>query len=266
MGSPGLEATIMIAGAGGDAEGPLEKKSLKSEVFELLRRRIVSGEYALGEWLRQEEIANELGVSPTPVREALDQLVAEGLAERIPYRGVRVLQLTVEEIVDAYVFRLLLEVTAARLAAYNITEEQADVLRQILRETERFLGLEDVSGYQHLNRRLHQTIAAASGNQLLARLYKLVVNRFPDWMMYGDLVEQPEIRRGAMARDFEEHRTLVVLITAHDADAASRQAMRHMRGVGQELVEWAGVPAAMLAEKEQEIDALLPDLNGLKDG
>jgi len=266
MGSSGLEEKAMIPDAWGDADGPLEKKSLKSEVFELLRRRIVSGEYALGEWLRQEEIANELDVSPTPVREALDQLVAEGLAERIPYRGVRVLQLTVEEIVDAYVFRLLLEVTAARLAAYNITPEQAEVLRDILHETERFLGLDDVSGYQHLNRRLHQTIAAASGNQLLARLYKLVVNRFPDWMMYGDLAEQPEIRRVAMARDFEEHQTLVALITSHDADAASRQAMRHMRGVGQELVDWAGVPAAMLAEKEQEIYPLLPDFDALEDG
>jgi DNA-binding FadR family transcriptional regulator len=69
-----------------------------------------------------------------------------------------------------------------------------------------------------------------------------------------------------MARDLEEHQTLVALITSHEADAASRQAMRHMRGVGQELVDWAGVPAAMLAEKEQEIHALLPDFDGLEDG
>jgi DNA-binding GntR family transcriptional regulator len=241
-----------------DDDGLLEKKSLRSEVFELLRRRIVSGEYALGEWLRQEEIANELGVSPTPVREALDELVAEGLAERIPYRGVRVLQLSSEEIVDAYVFRLLLEVTAARLSALNVTEQQAAILRDILDETEELLALDDVSGYQHLNRRLHQRIAASSGNELLARLYKLVVNRFPDWMMYGDLAEQPELRRSAMARDLEEHRTLISLITSHKADAASSQAMRHMRGVGEELIAWADVPERMLREKEQEIQAFLP--------
>ncbi len=240
--------------------GPLEKKSLRSEVFELLRRRIISGRYALGEWLRQEEIADELDVSPTPVREALDQLVAEGLAERIPYRGVRVLQLTSEEIVDAYVFRLLLEVTAARLSAHNISQEQTDALHRILRETERLLRLDDVSGYQHLNRELHQEIAAATGNQLLARLYKLVVNRFPDWMMYGDLVEQPEVRRSALQRDLEEHRVLVELITSHDADAAARQAMKHMQHVGEELVAWAGVPEAMLKEEERQIHPLLPGL------
>lgn len=248
----------MCPDAWGDDDGLLEKKSLKCEVFELLRRRIVSGDYALGEWLRQEEIANELGVSPTPVREALDQLVAEGLAERIPYRGVRVLQLTAEEIVDAYVFRLLLEVTAARLAAYNVSPEHADALHAILGKTERLLGLDDVSGYQHLNRQLHQAIAAASGNHLLARLYKLVVNRFPDWMMYGDLVEQPELRRRAMQRDLEEHQTLVALIVSREADAASQQAMKHMQGVGEELVAWAGVPEPMLKEKEREVRALLP--------
>lgn len=256
----------MVADVGSDEQGLLEKKSLRSEVFELLRRRIVSGDYALGEWLRQEEIANELGVSPTPVREALDELVAEGLAERIPYRGVRVLQLTAEEIVDAYVFRLLLEVAAARLSAYNVTDEQARALRMILDETEDFLRLDDVSGYQHLNRRLHQRIAASSGNELLAHLYKLVVNRFPDWMMYGDLAEQPELRRSAMERDLQEHRTLVALIAEHRPDAASRQALRHMQGVGEELIAWADVPEAMLREKERQIGAFLPGLAGSQDG
>jgi len=256
----------MLSDALGGEGGPLEKKSLKSEVFELLRRRIISGDYALGEWLRQEEIANELGVSPTPVREALDQLVAEGLAERIPYRGVRVLQLTAEEIVDAYVFRLLLEVTAARLAAYNISSEHADSLRAILERTERLLSLDDVSGYQHLNRQLHQAIAASSGNHLLSRLYKLVVNRFPDWMMYGDLIEQPTLRRSAMERDLEEHRSLVELITSHEADAASRQAMMHMQAVGEELIAWAEIPEDLLQEKEREIKALLPKPSESDDG
>jgi DNA-binding GntR family transcriptional regulator len=62
----------------------IRKKSLKDEVFELLHNRIITGEYSSGEWLRQEEISTQLGVSQTPVREALDRLVSEGLAERTP--------------------------------------------------------------------------------------------------------------------------------------------------------------------------------------
>jgi DNA-binding GntR family transcriptional regulator len=242
-----------------ETSGPLEKKSLKEEVFQLLRRRVVGGDYALGEWLRQEEIANELDVSPTPVREALDQLVAEGLAERIPYRGVRVPQLTEEEIADAYVLRLLLESVAVRLAAHHISDEQADALQAMLLSTQRLLESDDVSSYQQLNRQLHRGIVSASGNRLLVRLYELVINQFPDWMMYGGMMDQPDLFRSALRRDFEEHHILIELIRHHEIQAASRQVVKHMHAVGEELVAFTGVSADLLSDKEREIRALLPD-------
>ena len=74
------------------ADQTLRRKPLKDEVFDVLHQDILSGKYAAGAWLRQEEIARRLGVSMTPVREALDLLVAAGLAERVAYRGVRILQ------------------------------------------------------------------------------------------------------------------------------------------------------------------------------
>ena len=83
----------------------LQKRLLPDEVFELLHNKIVAGQYRLGRWLRQEELASELGVSPTPIREALDRLVSAGLAQRFPYGGVRVLQPTTEQIVEAYALR-----------------------------------------------------------------------------------------------------------------------------------------------------------------
>ena len=68
------------------------KRPLKEDVFDTLVEKIISGQYKPGKWLRQEEIASQLDVSMTPVREALDLLAAAGLAERVPYRGVRVPQ------------------------------------------------------------------------------------------------------------------------------------------------------------------------------
>jgi DNA-binding GntR family transcriptional regulator len=88
--------------------GLFQRKPLKEEIFEILHKRVIAGEYPSGEWLRQEDIASQLGVSQTPVREALDLLVSAGTAERVPYRGVRVLQLTANEIIDSYSLRLLL--------------------------------------------------------------------------------------------------------------------------------------------------------------
>src|SRR5512143_177381 len=85
------------------------RKPLKEEVFDVLHERILAGEYPAGQWLRQEEISSRLGVSMTPVREALDLLVSAGLAERVPYRGVRVFKPDVPEILNSYSMRLLLE-------------------------------------------------------------------------------------------------------------------------------------------------------------
>src|SRR5512145_2350390 len=116
-------------------ERELTHKPLKEEVYDALHRQIIAGKYKPGDWLRQEDIASQLGVSQTPVREALDLLVSSGLAERIPYRGVRVLKLTTEEIVDSYVLRLLLESTAVAATARIRTDEQLAALYRIVEKT-----------------------------------------------------------------------------------------------------------------------------------
>src|SRR4030065_1282409 len=95
----------------------LRKRSLTDEVYDFLYGKIIAGKFSAGDWLRQEDISNQLGVSQTPVREAFDRLVASGLAERVPFRGVRVPTLEPKEIVVAFLMRLVLETLAARLAA-----------------------------------------------------------------------------------------------------------------------------------------------------
>jgi DNA-binding GntR family transcriptional regulator len=95
----------------------VNRKPLKAEVFDVLHENILSGQYPAGSWLRQEEISKRLGVSMTPVREALDLLVSTGLAERVAYRGVRVLRPSSPDILDSYEMRLLLEGAGARAAA-----------------------------------------------------------------------------------------------------------------------------------------------------
>src|SRR5512135_169558 len=112
----------------------VQRKSLKEEVFEILHSRIIAGQYSAGEWLRQEDISSQLGVSMTPVREALDLLVSAGLAERVPFRGVRILEPSSKEIVNSYTMRLLLEAAAVFGAARSISGAQVGQLRSILHE------------------------------------------------------------------------------------------------------------------------------------
>ena len=79
----------------------LQKRPLKEDIFDILHEKIISGNYKQGDWLRQEEIASQLGVSMTPVREGLDLLVSAGLAERVPYRGVRVREMSSKDVGEA---------------------------------------------------------------------------------------------------------------------------------------------------------------------
>src|SRR5512147_407663 len=98
----------------------IQKRPLKEDIFDVLHEKIISGVYKQGDWLRQEDIATQLGVSMTPVREGLDLLVSAGLAERVPYRGVHVREISPKDMVEAYGLRLVLEAVIAQEAAKNI--------------------------------------------------------------------------------------------------------------------------------------------------
>ena len=111
-------------------------RPLADSAFESLRDAVIDGRLEAGQWLRQKALAQELGVSQMPVREALKRLVAEGLADRIPYKGVRVAEFSPKDIVDICTNRLVLESLAVRLATPLITAEEVERLKDNLREVE----------------------------------------------------------------------------------------------------------------------------------
>ena len=231
----------------------VRKKSLKEEVFELLHQRIVAGRYEPGEWLRQEEIATQLGVSQTPVREALDLLVSVGLAERVPYRGVRVPEPSPEDMIDAYVLRLVLESTAARLAAANITPDQLAVLNVTLENTRTLTRLEDMSRQRQMNKQFHLLIAEAAHNSLLSKMYEMLAHTFPYWRLYEYMFRHPELLETSLGREYQEHRALLEAIAARDGDLAAHQAAAHIRNLSDELVAFLGVPEDLLRLREAQL-------------
>ncbi|MEI6290762.1 MAG: GntR family transcriptional regulator [Chloroflexota bacterium] len=231
----------------------LERKSMREEIFDVLHKRIISGNYAPGEWLRQEDISTQLGVSQTPVREALDSLVSSGLAERIPYRGVRVLQLTTEEIVDSYAMRLLLESTAAAASARNRSQDDIVKLYEMLKKTGDLKTLNDMSAQMQINREFHHAIVAASGNVLLTRLYDITSHHFPDWMLYEYMFRYPALLVPSLTKEHEEHRAIVDSIAAGDAELVAQNVFVHIKNLGLELVQYLKIPQDMLLEKENNL-------------
>jgi GntR family transcriptional regulator, rspAB operon transcriptional repressor len=244
---------MVVETDGGMTDGMLRKKSLRDEVYELLQNRIVSGKFAPGEWLRQEEIASQLGVSQTPVREALDLLVSNGLAERVPYRGVHVISLSQREIVEAYIMRLVLETLIARLAACNRTPERLTTLLELLSASENLTRLEDMPELREVNKALHKQVALASGNTLLASLYEITANKFPDWMLYEYMFRRPDILMSTLAKEHAEHQALISAIADQNPDDAARAAARHVRELGDQLETFLGVSRELLEAAEQQI-------------
>src|SRR5215207_5763547 len=112
----------------------IQKRPLKEDIFDVLHEKILAGIYKPGDWLRQEDIATQLGVSMTPVREGLDLLVSAGLVERVPYRGVQVREISPRDVVEAYGLRLILEAMIAQESARNITNAQLRTLEGMIEE------------------------------------------------------------------------------------------------------------------------------------
>ena len=240
----------------GEAE-TIQKRPLKEDVFDALHEKIVSGRYKPGEWLRQDDIATGLGVSMTPVREALDLLVAAGLAERVPYRGVRVREMVTRDVVEAYGLRLILEAIIAREAAKNITPEQVKVLEKMLAEMGRNQSLKDLSHIRQLSREFHSIIAESSNNELLVKVYAVVANAFPDWLLYEAIFRKPELLKSSMDDMQREHAAILDALKKRDPDKAVQKSIDHLMESGKWLAEYLDVPAELIREKEEQASFLL---------
>ncbi len=235
------------------AEKELTHKPLKEEIFDALHRQIIAGKYGPGDWLRQEDIAGQMGVSMTPVREALDLLVASGLAERVAYRGVRVREMSPKDVADAYGLRLLLEVTIAQEAARNITAEQIKTLEKMMVEMQKHGTLDEMPLARQLAREFHNAIAEATGNDLLVKLYGVVSNAFPDWLLYEALFRHPDIVTGSMSATHDEHTAIIDALKKRDGEKTAQKSVEHLMESGKWLEEYLNIPAKLLREKENQI-------------
>lgn len=226
-----------------------QKRPLKEDIFDALLEKIISGGYKPGDWLRQEDIASQLGVSMTPVREALDLLDAAGLAERVPYRGVRVPEPSHEVIAESYVTRLLLEKAVNRAAALNREQAHVEALKRIVSQSKKLIRVDDMSASRKLSGDFHSTVAEATKNSTLIRVYKVAANSFPDWMLYQALFEHPEELEQSVKEEYEEHLAIAEAIEAQDADLAEGRAMEHIKDIGSQIVKYLGVPQELLDQK-----------------
>ncbi|HEY4211664.1 MAG TPA: GntR family transcriptional regulator [Steroidobacteraceae bacterium] len=197
--------------------------SMSDAVSDALREAILDGTIPAASWLREEDLAAELRVSRTPLREAIRRLTIEGLAIRVPNQGTQVAPVSMEDILAIYAVREFLEGLAARLAAQRGKAELHGKLRDLQQQYAKAAAADDVTGVYEVNLAFHRAIREASNNRYLENFLTLVehsVRRFGETTF-----ETP----GRMTTSVDEHEALVDAIVNHETDEAERLARAHMR-------------------------------------
>ena len=210
-------------------------RQLRKLVADQIRAAILDGRFKPGEWLRQEKVAQELGVSQMPVREALKELAAEGLIEHVPYRGVRVLALSIQDIEDLYEHRAFLESRAAELAAEQISEGEITEMKAMLAEMES-LPPEQIAQYRKVNRNFHEKIFHISRREYLIRTLTQMWEAFPTMLIgnFARTAQQPLPQRDA--HDQVEHREIMAALEAHDGERAGNAMKEHILSAAKHLI------------------------------
>lgn len=211
-------------------------RQLRNVVADRLRAAILEGFYKPGEWLRQEKLAQELGVSQMPVREALKELATEGLIEHVPYRGVRVIAFSPDDVGDLYAHRAFLEGRAAHAAAENISAEELEELKRLQTDMENHLAPESLSTYRELNRRFHQTIFMASRRDYLIRSLTQMWETFPTMLIGNFAVTAANPLPNRESPDSHEHRAIIAAIESGDAAQAEAMMRDHIFSTGEQFV------------------------------
>jgi DNA-binding GntR family transcriptional regulator len=211
----------------------LRTRSRADFVYESLRDAIWDGRIAAGERIREEEIARNLGVSRTPVREALQRLQQRGLLAFGAGRGLTVAQLSPHQVMQLYAMREILEGSAARFAAQHATETDVAILYRLQKELAN--AEPDAMLLVTLNRRFHQAIYEAAHNQYLLQTLNMLHDSLA--LLHNTTFRVPNRR----SESDEEHRRIVAAIERRDPDQAERAAREHIRAAQRTRFENAAV-------------------------
>lgn len=205
-------------------------KPLREVVSETLRQAIRDGIFKPGERLMEIPLSEELGVSRTPIREAIRKLELEGFVIMIPRRGTYVADISLKDISQVFEIRSALEELAGALAAERITAEEIEYLERMLVEIGTYIEKKDMEKIVEADVNFHEVLYKASRNE---RLVEIIHNLREQTLRFRTVsMNQP----GRLAKTWEEHRLLVEAIADRDANKARKIARLHMEHSEQALL------------------------------
>ena len=191
----------------------LEPTTLTERVYDVLRARIIEGDWGSGNFLREKEISGKLGVSRTPVREALARLAADGFLERIPHRGFKIPHNSANDLLDLYPILAALEVLAAAEGFKEMGKERLDALRSINESYRAAYALQDPKEGVRLNNQFHNLLTVDCANPKLSQMIRSLqaeVFRLECWALVNihcwdvSIREHEELLNAIESSDYNE--------------------------------------------------------------
>ena len=206
-------------------------KPLRELVCENIRQAIIDGTFSPGERLMEIQLADEMGVSRTPVREAIRKLELEGFVVMIPRRGTYVADISIRDITEIYEIRTCLDVLSAGLAAERITDEELEALNRLLVEIGQYIAENNMEKIVEADTAFHDILYQASRNERL----RSIINNLREQLtgIRGRSMSYP----GRLVETMDEHRALVDSIAARDVERAQNAARVHIENAAHTLMK-----------------------------
>jgi len=200
-------------------------KPLRDVVFSAIREAIIKGDLKPGERLMEVQLAEEMGVSRTPVREAIRKLELEGLVVMIPRKGAYVAGLSLKDAADLFEVRISLEGLAAALSAERITEDELEIMEKILEDITAAAEREDVEAVIKKDREFHQILFSTTRNDRLAQIINSLKEQIDRFRI------QSFSNPARMKAINKEHAGIIKAIKEGNAELAEKLAREHIEKV-----------------------------------
>jgi GntR family transcriptional regulator, rspAB operon transcriptional repressor len=196
--------------------------SLRDAAYQAIKHRIITCAFKPGEYINELQLSVLLNIGRTPVHQALDRLMVEGMVEVIPRKGVIVKPISLNEVLQIIEVRLINEPLGARLAAEHANDADLDEMADALRRAKHWASVRNVENLMLLDREFHLLIARAAKNDVLTELLRNLHERsLRFWFISLNVPTQYQLEQ-------DEHAAILEAVRRHDADKAESAMRRHI--------------------------------------
>jgi len=204
---------------------------LSQKTYHILKHAIVRGDLAPNSKLVLTEIAKSLGISNTPIREAINKLASESLVKIIPNKGIIVKEIKIDDFQEILQIRAFLDGLIAKLASEKITDEEIDEMMGVIYEMEYTVKKDDRLTYNDLDIKFHDLLLNISGNNKLKEIYNNLINQSNRFRLRT--LKIPD----RMGKSLKEHREIAFKIKERNPDEANRVSQKHIESISRSIEE-----------------------------